>query len=212
MRVSRKIARKLNLFQINKMMHERVENSRKQKKEIICKIQEYKKAGADCIIMCMHEGGQYNEQPIEKAKKIADFLIKNGVDLIVGNHEHVIQCAKFANNKLVTFSLGNFIGTTGVLKEPFDKMVEYSILLNVYLSKENEKVNYDKYTFTIVKSIKDEKENGTTVKAKLLFDLIKECINEEEKQKLLQDNQKIVQIVTGKKITIDDIKKEYEIN
>lgn len=79
-------------------------------------------------------------------------------------------------------------------------MVAYSILLNVYLSKENENVNYDKYTFTIVKSIKDEKENGTTVKVKLLFDLIQECKNEEEKQKLLQDNQKIVQIVTGKRL------------
>lgn len=212
MRFARKIARTLDIFQINKMMHERIESSRKQKKEIKRKIQKYKKAGADCIIMCMHEGGQYNEQPTERTKKTAEFLIKNGVDLIVGNHEHVAQCVKFDHNKLVTYSLGNFIGITGVLKAPFDKMAEYSILLNVYLSKTSEKINYDKYTFTIVKSVKDEKENGTAIKVKLLFDLIQESKDEEEKQKLLQDNQKIVHVVTGKKIAINDIKKEYDIS
>ena len=44
-----------------------------------------------------------------------------------------------------------------------------------------------------------------------MYDLINECIDKEERKKLLKDNQKIVQIVTGKKIDVNDLKKEYEI-
>ena len=150
-RAIRKIVRALGLFQINKMVYERVEKSRKYRREIKRKIQKCKKAGADCVIMCMHEGGQYNEQPIKKTRRTVEFLIKNGIDLVVGNHEHVIHPVKFEDGKLVTFSLGNFVGTSGVLEEPFDKMSEYSILLNIYISKKYGKIYYDKYTFTIVK-------------------------------------------------------------
>jgi capA domain-containing protein len=210
-RAIRKIAKALGMFQINKMVYERVENSRKYKKEIKLKIKKCKDAGADCVIMCMHEGGQYNEQPIKKTRKTAEFLIKNGVDLIIGNHEHVIHPVKFEDGKLIAFSLGNFIGTNGVLEEPFDKMSEYSILLNIYMSNDDGKLNYDKYTFTILKSVKDEMKNGLSVKVRLLYDLINECTDKEKRKKLLQDNKKIVQIVTGKKINVNDLKKEYEI-
>lgn len=210
-RIIRKILKILRLFQLNKMVYERTEYSKKQKKEIINKIQQYKQMGADCIIMCMHEGGQYNKEPIKRTKKTVEFLMKNGVDLIVGNHEHVAQYVKMQENKLITFSLGNFISTTGVTKEPFNKMAEYSILLNVYISKKDQKVNYDKYTFTIVKSVEDKVENGISVKVKLLYDLIEECNDEAEKQKLLADNQKIVQTIIGRTIDKTNIQKEYEI-
>lgn len=210
-RVIRKVLKVLGLFQLNKMVYERIEPSKKQKKEITNKIQQYKQMGADCIIMCMHEGGQYNKEPIKRTKKTVEFLMKNGVDLIIGNHEHVVQYVKKHENKLITFSLGNFISTTGVTKEPFDKMAEYSILLNVYISRNNQKVNYDKYTFTIVKSIEDKIENGISIKVKLLYDLIQECNDETEKQRLLTDNQKIVQTITGRIIDKTNIQKEYEI-
>ena len=151
-------------------------------------------------------------EPIKKAEKTARFLVKNGIDLVVGNHEHVVQCTRFYKDKLVAFSLGNFIGTAGTIEEPFDKMSEYSILLNIYLSKEKEKISINDYTFTILKSIKDERKDGTSVKVKLLYDLIQNCKNVSEKQKLLLDNKKIVKIVTGKNIDINDVKKEYKIS
>lgn len=210
-RIIRKIFKLLGLFQLNKFVYERKESSRRQRQEIINKIKTYKESGADCIVMCMHEGGQYNKEPIKRTKKTVKFLMKNGVDLIIGNHEHVIQPMKYEEDKLISYSLGNFISTTGVIKEPFDKMAEYSLLVNIYISKNNEKIHYDKCTFTIVKSVKDKIKDGISVKTKLLYDLVEETNNIEEKQKLMKDNQKIVKLVIGKDVNLNDIKKEYII-
>ena len=206
-KIIRKIFTILGFFQLKKFVYERNESSKKKRQEIINKIKKYKEIGADCIIMCMHEGGQYNKKPIKRTKKTVEFLIKNGVDLIIGNHEHVIQPIEYKDNKLVSYSLGNFISTTGVTKEPFDKMAEYSILVNMYISKNNQAIKYNKFTFTIVKSVKDNK----SVRVKLLFDLIRETNNIEEKHKLMIDNQKIVKLVTEKNIDLDDIEIEYTL-
>ena len=211
-KVLRKIFKFLGAFQLNKMVYERIESSKEQKEEIIKKINNCKKNGADCIIMCMHEGGQYNEKPIEKTKKTAKFLIKNGVNLVIGNHEHVVHNVEFVDDHFITYSLGNFIDTVGVLKDPFGKMSEYSILVNIYISKNDNKINYDKFTFTITKTVIDKRPNGNGVKVELLYDLIKKCNDKEERLKLLKDNQKIVEIVTKKIIDINNVKKEYELN
>lgn len=210
-RIIRKIFTILGIFQLKKPVYERNELSRKQKKEIINKIKEYKKMGADCVIMCMHEGGQYNKEPINRTKRTVGFLIKSGVDLVIGNHEHVIHPIEYKNKKLISYSLGNFISTTGVTKEPFDKMAEYSILLNIYISKSDGKIKYDKCTFTIVKSVKDKIKDGISVKVELLYDLIERTDNLEEKHKLMKDNQTIVQLITGENISFNDIKREYEL-
>lgn len=210
-KIIRKIFKILGLFQLKKLVYERNEPSKKQKKEIKNKIKEYKNASADCIIMCMHEGGQYNKKPIKRTKKTVEFLIKNGVDLIIGNHEHVIQPIKYKENKLISYSLGNFISTTGVTKGPFDKMADYSLLVNIYISKSHNGIHYDKCTFTIAKSVKNKIKDGISVKTKLLYDLIEEASNVEEKQRLMKDNQTIVHIVTGNNIDLNDIKKEYII-
>ena len=211
-KVLRKFFKFIGAFQLNKMVYERIESSKRQKEEIIKKINNCKKNGADCIIMCMHEGGQYNEKPIEKTKKTAKFLIKNGVNLVIGNHEHVVHNVEFVDDHFITYSLGNFIDTVGVLKDPFGKMSEYSILVNIYISKNDNKINYDKFTFTITKTVIDKRPNGNGVKVELLYDLIKKCNDKEERLKLLKDNQKIVEIVTKKIIDINNVKKEYELN
>lgn len=211
-KVLRKFFKFLGAFQLNKIVYERIESSKRQKEEIIKKINNCKKNGADCIIMCMHEGGQYNEKPIEKTKKTAKFLIKNGVNLVIGNHEHVVHNVEFVDDHFITYSLGNFIDTVGVLKDPFGKMSEYSILVNIYISKNDNKINYDKFTFTITKTVIDKRPNGNGVKVELLYDLIKKCNDKEERLKLLKDNQKIVEIVTKNIIDINNVKKEYELN
>ncbi len=211
-KVLRKFFKFLGAFQLNKMVYERIESSKRQKEEIIKKINNCKKNGADCIIMCMHEGGQYNEKPIEKTKKTAKFLIKNGVNLVIGNHEHVVHNVEFVDDHFITYSLGNFIDTVGVLKDPFGKMSEYSILVNIYISKNDNKINYDKFTFTITKTVIDKRPNGNGVKVELLYDLIKKCNDKEKRLKLLKDNQKIVEIVTKNIIDINNVKKEYELN
>ena len=77
-------------------------------------------------------------------------------------------------------------------------------------TKENKKTN-EKAVTTNNKNTQDKVENGISVKVKLLYDLIEECNDEAEKQKLLADNQKIVQTIIGRTIDKTNIQKEYEI-
>ena len=197
--------KKLKLFQLHKPIYERNEKSLLNKRKIIQEIKNVRKNGADYIIMCMHEGGQYNSKPIARTVKNAEFMIKNGVDIVIGNHEHRIHKVITDKKQIITYSLGNFIGSEGVFENIHNAMSEYSILINIYLCKDNIKYS----TFTIIKCIKDENKNEKGIKVKLLYDLINECDN--EKEKLLKDNNKIIKIVTGKDIDIKDIKKEYKI-
>lgn len=150
--------------------------------------------------------GQYNVKPLKKTRRTADFLQKCGIDLIVGNHEHVIHEFERKRAKLITYSLGNFVSDTGIFRKPFDKMSEYSVLLNVYLQKENEEIRINKETFTICKTVADGEKK---VKVKRLYDIINECGDEKEKVKLMLDNKKIVNIVTKQDIEVDDIQEEY---
>ena len=68
-------------------------------------------------------------------------------------------------------------------------MAEYSIVFNIYLNKDENNVNVDKCTFLIVKSIKIS--NGK-IKTVLLYDLINNCNNKEDKKKLISDNLKYI--------------------
>lgn len=69
----------------------------------------------DAIITCMHWGNEGQSQPSTHQKAICDFLLDNGVDVIVGSHPHVIQPIEMRQgagaitDRLVIWSLGNFI-------------------------------------------------------------------------------------------------------
>lgn len=208
-KVIRKIFTILGLFQLKKPIYERIEKSSIQKEKLKLDIKEAKNNDADFIVMCIHEGGQYNEKPIKKAIKNAKYIEKLGVDLIVENHEHIIQEIEKKDKKLIAYCLGNFIGIAGVKEEPFNKMADYSILLHVYINENNVKLS-NKYSFTIVKTINDNKtKNG--IKVKLLYDLINECTDEKEKNRLMIDNKIIVKKFINKDIDVTDIRKEYDI-
>jgi poly-gamma-glutamate synthesis protein (capsule biosynthesis protein) len=165
--------------------------------------------GAEYVIMCLHVGGQYNAKPQKYAKKIIAQIASMGVDAIIGNHEHVIHYGEVLSNKVIAYSLGNFTGRTGVHKPPYDKMAEYSILFNLYLSKDDKAVKPVYLTFSIAKSVSDGENRVKTV---LLFDLIKKCTDADERDRLLFDNLKAYNLFTNKKETEIELKLEYSIN
>ena len=68
----------------------------------------------DIVIANMHWGDEYVTNPNTRQKKLADFLFRNGVRIIIGNHPHVVQ--PLVKNKVdgeiesvVYYSLGNFV-------------------------------------------------------------------------------------------------------
>src|SRR5690625_4094012 len=83
-------------------------------KDIIIKdIREAKELGADLIISFMHWGIEYADEPNEKQVEFAQMMAKEGVDIILGSHHHVIQRSEFlevdGNSTFVIYSMGNFV-------------------------------------------------------------------------------------------------------
>ena len=198
----RKIFRVFNIFQFRKPVYERNEKSYLAEIEKDIKIIKEKEK-VDYIIMIMHDGGQNNESPIKRTEINIKYMKNLGVIAIIVNHEHMIHKVKLQKDGIITYSLGNFIGINGILEEPFDKMQDYSIGINMYFYEGN-----IKYTFTIFKVIYDDKLKCITVNT--LYDLIKNENNIEKKKKLIEDNNIIVNKVL-KNESHSDAKLEYEI-
>ncbi|MDE6010538.1 MAG: CapA family protein [Muribaculaceae bacterium] len=74
-----------------------------------------REAGADILCVTLHWGIEYVLNENEGQRDLAQFLIDNGADLIIGGHPHVVQPMRVHHNDkedkdvLVVYSLGNFI-------------------------------------------------------------------------------------------------------
>ena len=72
-------------------------------------------AGAELVVVNIHWGEEYMLLPPASVKKIADFLSKQDVDMIIGGHPHVIQPMEVRTNsisgkpQLLVYSMGNLI-------------------------------------------------------------------------------------------------------
>ena len=85
-------------------------------------------AAADAVVVAVHWGIERNPCTTEAQRSLARQLLDAGADAIIGHHPHVLQPVVFTGEKLVAFSLGNFIweprenmsGETGVLQIDFD--------------------------------------------------------------------------------------------
>ena len=90
----------------------------------------------------MHWGVEYNTTPNQSQKDLANLLFENGVDIIIGNHPHVLEPAEKRTITLddgstkdcfVIYSLGNLVsGQT-------QTNTRTSIILNLEVSKSNMK-------------------------------------------------------------------------
>ena len=63
----------------------------------------------DLVIVNVHWGSEYTHQHNLTQEKVAHALIDSGADLIIGHHPHVIQGLEVYKDKLIFYSLGNFI-------------------------------------------------------------------------------------------------------
>ncbi len=78
-------------------------------------IEAVRQAGAEIVTVAVHWGDEYHLIENASQRKLADFLVEQGVDLVIGGHPHVIQPMEVRHNEamnkdvLVVYSLGNFI-------------------------------------------------------------------------------------------------------
>jgi poly-gamma-glutamate capsule biosynthesis protein CapA/YwtB (metallophosphatase superfamily) len=67
------------------------------------------RALADAVVVMVHGGIEYKSKPIAAQRAFADAAINAGASLVLGHHPHVLQGYMRRNDKLVAFSLGNFV-------------------------------------------------------------------------------------------------------
>lgn len=97
----------------------------------------------DILIVAMHWGVEYTNEPTEYQKDMANYLASLGVDIIIGTHPHVIQPIEWIDDTIVFYSLGNFISAQ-YQNENYNKMVGLMSSLEI-----NKKVLDSKVEITI---------------------------------------------------------------
>ena len=92
----------------------------------------------DVICTSMHWGIEYAQKQNKEQEDLADFLFQNGVDIIIGNHAHVIEPMEMKKitledgtekNVFVVYALGNFISNQQ------DAHTHTNAILNIELTK-----------------------------------------------------------------------------
>lgn len=74
-----------------------------------------RRAGAEIVVAAVHWGEEYTLQPVQYEKTWARFLEKEGVDIVMGGHPHVVQPMELRKNSytgkpfFLSYSHGNFI-------------------------------------------------------------------------------------------------------
>ena len=63
----------------------------------------------DCVIACLHWGNEYERHPNSTQRALAAMLRREGVDIIIGGHPHVVQPYMADSTHVVFYSLGNFV-------------------------------------------------------------------------------------------------------
>lgn len=143
-------------------------------------IKEAKDQKVDLIVACMHWGTEYRTTANSEQEELADFLFKNGVDIILGNHPHVLEPMEkrtitlddgSSKEVFVVYALGNFTA------DQRDEITRDSAILNLTITKNTDgKISIDKVSYVPIYMHK--KTNVSTHKFKILD--IKKTITEYE--------------------------------
>ncbi|MCU7841600.1 MAG: CapA family protein [Candidatus Thiodiazotropha sp. (ex Troendleina suluensis)] len=67
------------------------------------------KESVDAVIVQLHSGFQYQEAPSTSVKRNARLAIDAGADIVICHHPHVLQGVEWYKDRLIVYSLGNFI-------------------------------------------------------------------------------------------------------
>jgi len=67
------------------------------------------KDNSDFIIVNVHWGNEYEHNYNLIQQELAHLFIESGADLVIGHHPHVIQGLEVYQDKLIFYSLGNFV-------------------------------------------------------------------------------------------------------
>ncbi len=143
-------------------------------------IESAKAQNADMIVACMHWGTEYRTTANPEQEELANFLFQNGVDIILGNHPHVLEPMEkrtitledgTVKDGFVIYALGNFICDQNA------ENTRNSIILNLKITKHTDgKISIDKANYIPIYMYKNNSSNLRRMK---LLDIEKTITNYE---------------------------------
>ncbi|MBD5449298.1 MAG: CapA family protein [Lachnospiraceae bacterium] len=210
-RYMRAVARRLHIGQFDKQVYERREKDKAEIQNYRNAVMECRNDGVDYIVACLHIGGQYNEHPTDYTKKICQLSRQLGVNAVIANHEHVIHgidTEHLSDTSFCIYSLGNFLSSTGVTREPYDKLAQYSVAVNIDLDKDKNGKLKAAYTFEIFCNCSKGKSK---VVSEPLIDCIMRCADADMKEKLIRDYNNLMNRICNTEGKDYPLQREYAL-
>ena len=101
-------------------------------KDKVASMIEKAKADSDVLIFVAHWGKEMETMPTEYEKEWANFLMEQGVDVVIGTNPNVLQPYGYltddsGHNMLIYYSLGNFVTGQETLKQLLGGMAAFTI-------------------------------------------------------------------------------------
>jgi poly-gamma-glutamate capsule biosynthesis protein CapA/YwtB (metallophosphatase superfamily) len=64
---------------------------------------------ADFIVVFIHWGDEYKQEPNMFQRTLARIMVEDGANLVIGHHPHVVQGVEIYDSRVISYSLGNFV-------------------------------------------------------------------------------------------------------
>lgn len=97
------------------------------KKQIKEDVQKARKQ-SDVIIVAVHWGKENDTSISPLQKEYAHYFADLGVDVVIGNHPHLIQSIIKIKNTLIIYSLGNFLSTMKGVYNQLEGMISFNFI------------------------------------------------------------------------------------
>lgn len=159
------------------------------------------KSQTDIIILLMHSGGQFNLFPGNYTKELVSRMKKLGVNIIIGNHPHVVQKIEFDKSFFAAYSLGNYFISPDTVYLLHENLPLYSIVLHIDIHD----AKVWEFSFSIAKTINLSGEERVFNTSTLYHK------DYEDKDVLYNDCKKIYETFTNSHCKNFMIKKEYKL-
>ncbi len=89
----------------------------------------------DILVVSLHAGAEYQEEPNSFQTGFAKVVIDAGADLVLGHHPHVAQPVERYKHGWIAYSLGNFIFDQGFSEETMQ-----GLLLKVFINNQTKAI------------------------------------------------------------------------
>lgn len=130
-------------------------------------------------ILFIHWGNEYKLKSNNIQKTLAHKLIDSGVDLIIGGHPHVTQEIEKYNNKMIFYSLGNFI-----FDQYFSKDTQQSYSIRLTVTSTDSKINKLEFDIIPLISVKSQPEIMDENNENIFLQTLSENSNDNMKEEI----------------------------